>query len=400
MTADSSLSVEVGRGERTHSLPPSRESPPQYTVETLTNEQELAHLAEDWNRVSAAAPLPNAFTTFDWYTAWNRHYAQQDGGGRRPHVLVLSKDGVTAGISPLILRTANRFGCSVRKLEFVGRNADYNDLVAGNDPEGQTEAIVSFLAGTRQQWDLVDLRNLRDTGETVPRILGALSRAGLIYRVYDETDGRCPYLSIDTPASEMVKKCSPGFRRGFAGKCRRLERMRAEGLRIRIIENPCSEPGLLAKMIAVEEERRVGKDFPPRFLAAYPAVFRSLFDGLSPRGWLFVALMELGDRPLAFVFGFRCGKRLWHYQTAFDRSFAGLSPGTMLLPWLFDYGFSHGYSEFDFLSGEEAYKTRWATGVHQTYRLLIWNKHWTSRVRAFVYLDLKPRVYRLFGNGE
>jgi hypothetical protein len=95
--------------------------------------------------------------------------------------------------------------------------------------------------------------------------------------------------------------------------------------------------------------------------------------------------------------GFRCGEKLWDFHGASDHSFSRISPGTMLVPALLDYGFSHGYKEYDFLRGEESYKMRWSTGVHQSYWLRIWSKSWIARAHALVYLDLKPAVNRLFG---
>jgi CelD/BcsL family acetyltransferase involved in cellulose biosynthesis len=283
-------------------------------------------------------------------------------------------------------------------MEFVGTQADYNDFVLGNDPAGQSEAIVDFLAQTQDQWDLIDLRDLHETGSTIALIEKALSHAGLIYRILPEE--RCPYLPIDAPSSVIVSRLSRSARHTLQNQQRRLERMRAEGLRVRTIENPQEEPGLLEKLIALESQKHVHGELSQPFIAAYPEVFQSLFDTLGPRGWIYVALMELGDRAVAWQLGFRCGKRLWDYNKAYDHTFSRLSPGTMLIPAILDYGFSHGYQEFDFLRGEESYKMRWSTGFHQTYRLLVWGRRWTSRARALIYLDLKTAVYRLLGKGE
>jgi CelD/BcsL family acetyltransferase involved in cellulose biosynthesis len=164
--------------------------------------------------------------------------------------------------------------------------------------------------------------------------------------------------------------------------------MNPQGLRVRIIENPQDEPRLLEKLIALDRQKGVHGGLPQPFIAKYPEVFQSLFDTLGPGGWVYVALMELGDRPLAWLMVFRSGKRLWGYQRAFDPSFSQLSSGTMLDVALIDYGFSHGYNEYDFLRGEESYKMRWTTGFHQTYRLLVRRRRWTSRARALIYLDL------------
>jgi CelD/BcsL family acetyltransferase involved in cellulose biosynthesis len=365
-----------------------------YSVVEITTKEGLSNVQTDWNRLSETAAQPNVFMTFDWHRAWSQQFAQESRSGRRTLcVLALKQDGALAGISPLIHRTASRFGISVRKVEFLGAHADYNDLILGNDPEAQSLAIADYLVRTQDAWDLVDLRDLRDTGNSLAPIQSALSRTDLHYRMMPEP-GRYLYLRIDAPWPEMLGRLSRTARHTLRKKQRRLERM---GMRVRIIQNPLAEPGLVEKLIALESQKSVQGLPSEPFIGAYPDVFRSLFEKLGPRGWLYLALMEMDGRLVAWHLGFRCGKRLWDYSTAYDRSFSRLSPGTMLIPAILDYGFSHGYSEHDFLRGEEPYKLRWTNDYHQTYRLMIWKKRWSSRTRAFIYLDLKPKVYGLFG---
>jgi CelD/BcsL family acetyltransferase involved in cellulose biosynthesis len=376
-----------------------------YSVEAVTTEEGLLKLQDDWNRLSATAEHPNVFTTFDWFRAWNQCFTQKDRSGRQPHVLVVKKDGGIAGILPLISRTASRFAVTVRKLEFVGSEGDYNDLVLGNDPPGQIDAVVDFLTRTQDQWDLIELKDLRDTGNSMALVEGALSRARLVYRLLPEEE-KCPYLPIDAPSSVIVSRLSQSKSRRMDGlhtlrkKQHRLERLSAAGLRVRIIENPFGEPGLVEKLIALERQKRVHGKLSPPFIANYPQVFQSLFDTLGPHGWFCIGLMEMGERPIGSRLVFRCGKKLWDFLTAYDHTFSRLSPGTMLVSALVDYGFSHGFDEFDFMRGVESYKMQWTTQLHQSHRLLIWSRRWASRARAFVYLDLKPAVYSLVGKGE
>jgi len=367
-----------------------------FTVEPILTEEGLLRLADDWNRLSETSEDPNVFMTFDWFRAWNQRLTQEDRGGRRPHVLVLKKDGGIAGIMPLIYRTASRFGASVRKLESVDTLADYHDFTLGKDLAGQSRAIAEFLAETRDQWDLVDLRDLREAGNTLAVIGGALSDVGLCYRVLPEKD-RCPYLPIGGDSAAIMEKLSGHVRRTLR---KRMDRAKALGLRVRIIENPQDEPGLLGKITALEAQKRSAGKLVDPFIGRYREVFQSLFDTLGPRNWVYVALMELDDRPVAWQLGFRCGKRLWDYNKAYDHSFSRFAPGTLLVAALLDYGFSHAYEEYDFLRGEDPYKTVWSTGFHDRFRLFVWSKRLVSRTRAFVYLDFKTAIYRLMGKGE
>jgi len=359
-----------------------------YTIETITTQEGFASLEQDWNRLSLASELPNVFMTFDWFRAWNKCFAGEAWRGqRRLNILVLRKDGAVVGISPLIRIVSSCIGFTVRRLEFVGRAGDYNDLVVGDGSTGQVEAVIEFLAGTSEQWDLIHLRDLREAGNAIERLEGALSRARLPYRIGLEED-RCPYMPIDAPWSEIVGRRSPSTRRVFRKQQSRLSRLSADGLRVRIVEDPGQERGLLERMVVLDAQKHLGRELSVPFVGKHPEVFRSLFDTLGPRGWFSIALMELGERLLAWQIWFRCGQELWGYQMAHDHDFERLSPGTMLVPAVINYGFTQGFRKCDFLRGEEPYKMRWATDFRQNHRLQIWNRHWTSLVRRFVYLDL------------
>lgn len=365
-----------------------------YTIETIMTQEGLSGLEQDWNRLSQASELPNVFMTFDWFRAWNKRFAGEAGRGqRRLNILVLRRDGAVVGISPLVRIVSSRFGFTVRRLEFVGREWDYNDLVVGDGSTGQIEAVVEFLAGTSEQWDIIHLRELREARDAIEQLEGALASAQLPYRIGPEEE-RCPYMLIDAPWSEMVARRSLSTRRTFRNQQSRLKRLSSEGLRVRIIENPRQEPGLLERLVVLEAQKHVRGQLSPLFLGKYPEVFRSLFDTLGPRGWFSIALMELGERLLAWHLLFRCGQKLWGYLTAYDHSFARLSPGTMLVPAIIDYGFAHGFQEYDFLRGEEPYKARWTTDSRQNHRVQIWNRRWISQLRKCAYVNIWPALHR------
>lgn len=365
---------------------------PTFSVETVKTTAALQNVEQIWNSLSAAARLPNIFTTFDWFRAWNQRAAEFDPEHRRhPNVLVLRAGDRVSGISPLICRTVSRSGLAVRKIEFLESPADYNDLLLEEDPD-QVQAVIDHLQQTEADWDIVDLRSLRDTGNTISVLEVALSRSPLLHRTLPEAS--CPYLPIHSDASGIVERLSRSFRRTVRNQQHRLDRMSTEGLRIRIIEHLESEPFLLEKFIALERQKRIqGKPVPPLF-AGNQQVFQTLFDSLGPRGWLYAAVMELDDQVIAFQLGFRCGEALWDFSKAYEEAYSHLSPGTMLLPAILDYGFSHGYREYDFLRGEEPYKLRWSSGSHRTWRVIIWSRRPMSRLRAFVYLDAKAAIYR------
>jgi CelD/BcsL family acetyltransferase involved in cellulose biosynthesis len=360
-----------------------------YSVEAVTKESEIATLAPDWDRLCREVDDPNAFMTPGWFRAWTKHHKDQQRNVYSPRVVVFREEGILVGIAPLVMRIVSRW-LGLRKLEFSTIHADYNNFIVGKDQAGLTRAFVQFLSRTSRDWDLLDLRDLRGSEEEIRRIEKALTDAGLSFHRTSEKSG-CPYLPIDGDAAHVMKRLSGHERRVLR---KRMERAASEGLTIRIIEHPERESGLIDKLATLDHHRTLSREYPP-FLGSYPEVFRALFDDLGPRGWIYISLVEQGERAIAYQVGFFCGKKLWDYTKAYDRDYFRFAPGTAMLPSLLDLGHERGFIEYDFLRGEEPYKMVWSTGCHQRFRLLIWNRRRTSRFRKFVYHDVKTTIYRL-----
>jgi CelD/BcsL family acetyltransferase involved in cellulose biosynthesis len=361
-----------------------------YSVEVVTDEDKVVLLREDWDRLSLSSSAPNVFMTFDWFMAWYQFLGREHGSVKpKPHILLLKSNGIIAGISPLVLSVVSRFGCLLRRLQFVMRSLewDYNDLCLGNDVEGQSQAIADFLSRNRNDWDIVEFRSLREDGNAIASIRSALAHADLRYQLFPEEE-RCPYMTIDAPWSRMAERHSRSTRR----MANRLKEMLQNGLSSRVVENPQEDVKLLNRMIAIEAQKCVNDTPSPPFLGKYPDVFSAIFGTLGPKGWISVVLLERGEELIAWQLLYRSGKKLWGYLTAYHHDFSRLSPGVMLISVATDYGFEKGFDEFDFLSGEESYKMRWATGFHNTHHLLIWNTRWLSRLKGLVYLRLRART--------
>ena len=360
-----------------------------FSASVVSDERALRDLEMEWNRLSESSTNPNAFMTYGWYRAWLAAQLKEIGDGRtQAHVVVLRNGNEIAGVVPLVRRNVSRW-FRVRKLRFASEHADYHDLVVGENADGLISSFADHLAGTADQWDLVDLRELRETGDSKAVIERELKRAGLRYLILPEQHG-CPWLHVTGDAETLMKRHSGHVRRTMR---KRSERAASEGFRVRFIENPHEEPGLLEKLVALDWKKHLHKT-SPTFVARFPEAFQSLIDTLGPRGWLYVALLENDSEAIAFQFGFRCGDKLWDYAKAYDRSFSRLAPGTLILPDILDYAYAHGFQEYDFLRGEEPYKMEWSDGCHRQFRLLVWNRKRTSRIRKFFYYDLKNAMDR------
>lgn len=357
-----------------------------YTVEAIVTEKGIGSLEGDWNRLSAESETPNVFMAYGWFRAWLRRLLADEGCERlQPYVLVIRRDESVVGIAPLVLRRVAYFGFVVRKIEFLTLHADYNEVVVGQDVGALTQAAMNFMVGSVHDWDFVDLRELRYDSGRLATMEAAAADAGLPYRLFAESHG-CLYMPIDAPWSETRKKKHLRFARRASLK---FEERACDGFRTRIIGQPHKERDLLKHIIAVEAKKHVGGVLSGPFIGAYPEVFQSLFDDLGPRGLIAVVIVEKADQLVAWRLLFRCGTKLWDYQTAYDRAFVELSPGTVLICAAIDYGFEQGCDEFDFLRGMDTYKTRWTAQFRRNRRMILWNRRWISRLGALAYFKLR-----------
>jgi hypothetical protein len=128
------------------------------------------------------------------------------------------------------------------------------------------------------------------------------------------------------------------------------------------------------------------------------AFYKAMVRELDPRGALRFAVLELDGKPIAYHVGFEsAGKFLW-YKPAFDVTYWDYSPGEVLLKGLLEYVAERDLEEFDFTSGEEAFKSRFANRVRTQYMLHFFPARARGRVYhlglvAKDYLKKQPRAF-------
>ncbi|PYV14137.1 MAG: hypothetical protein DMG21_19130 [Acidobacteria bacterium] len=365
------------------------------TAQVVASEADFRSLRDDWNALASSSKFQNVFASFDWAWGWWHHVGRDESilGQKSLFIVVVRTRDRVVGIAPLMIRKPSRQGLSVRKLEFIGSTFnDYNDFLLGESQPAVLGALARFMIENEHFWDIVDFRSFPNSSPSPGILRETFAEFALPHRL--APDDPCPYVPITTDWEGVLKTLPYDTRSTFRKKAHRLQRLKDQGLRMRIIEHPQDETELVARMAEVEERKRVHGLAGNRFVRATRGFFEYLFKALGPAGCLSVAVMEQGDRLVAYRLGFRVGRKIWDYTTAFDPALGKLSPGTMLIPQLIDYAFQKGFEELDFLRGDEPYKRRFAKSAHTTWRVMAWKREAASRWKAFMYFRLRPFLYR------
>jgi CelD/BcsL family acetyltransferase involved in cellulose biosynthesis len=85
-------------------------------------------------------------------------------------------------------------------------------------------------------------------------------------------------------------------------------------------------------------------------------------------GWRVDELFS-GGRSVASMFGYSDGATYYLYNSAYDNDLASASPGIVLLTHMIERLAEEGFTRFDFLKGDEEYKTRLGAFRRQLYRI-------------------------------
>ena len=308
---------------------------------------DLLEIETEWRAL--AERLGNAFVTPDWFHAWQRRYGDLD----KPYVVVVrDESGAIRGVLPFVARRSGPF----RLLRFAGGAlGDRFEPAAGpTEREQVAAAAAEVLHARRREWSALVLDWVNDGDAWLNALLGRPRRRLSLARVRTTP---LPYLDLSELSwQEYLASRSRNFRSQLGRRTRALERdhnlvfhrvteptevsQRAEAL-FALHESRWRERG--SSSLAAARRRDVLEDFARRALEA---------------GWLRLWFLELDGTAVAGWYGWRIGDRYAYFQAGLDPDYAPYSAGFVLLARTLEEAFAESAGEYDFLRGDEEYKSR------------------------------------------
>jgi CelD/BcsL family acetyltransferase involved in cellulose biosynthesis len=323
------------------------------SLPVVVHDGPLEALAADWRTLIDPAHPGAPFRSYPWVSAWWRHAA----AGLEPHVLVARERGRghPVALLPLYLEPTFLGGRRLRVMadDIVG--SDYVGIAArGADEPRAARAFAAHIAARR--FDDVYVDGLL-AGDPLAATLAPLPRATVTPRYL------CPRVvtrgSFDAYLAALPDGTGPQWRR----RRRWLERQ--PGFAIDTLADPQTVEDGLELLLHLHHARwaegseAIDGERVERF-------HREALRGLARMGWVRIHVLRVGGEPAAALYGFRHGDRFAFYQAGRDPRWRARAVGTVLLGAVIERCFTEGLAEFDFLRGDEAYKSRWSTSIRET----------------------------------
>ncbi|AKF82106.1 cellulose biosynthesis protein CelD [Myxococcus fulvus 124B02] len=321
----------------------------------------LAGMRAEWDALLDASDA-GPFNAWEWLYPWCRRIAPE----RRPLVLT-ARDaaGTLVGLLPLGLETRRVAGVPVRRLGFLGEThvgSDYLDVVARRGLERDVaESFARMLVALREEWDVLDLTDLREDSVTVDVLRE-------VFRGHDVRLSEryvCPFDVLDPrePFDAFLKRT--GRRDNYLRRRKWLEKQ--EGYRIERTEAPGELAGPMTDFFRLHSARWA-EDGGSQGIkgTGVEAFHRDATQWLAERGRLWLYTMKVGGKAVASVYGVVHGNRFVYFQSGYDPEWRNRSVGLVLVGESFKDALAAGLTEYDFLRGTETYKSDWVSKQRRT----------------------------------
>ena len=326
---------------------------------------ELQAIAQEWNEVLANSAADTFFLTWEWISAWWKHY----GNSRELFVVLAKKQGKLVGIAPWYVDQVKKYGKRWRVLKIIGDgsgDSDYQDCIAVAGLEEEVaQAFVEFLAGHHQEWHLMEFESVPDTSPFINAFLDAAKKnlAGL-----GTEQVPCTFVALPSRWDEYLNLLKPRVRSKVRSNLAFLEKD------IRSTPVACSDAKELEQWLPILFDLHTRRWQQ----AGQSGVFhgeakRNFYNDISraalEKGWLAFYRLDWGERPLALQYGFLYRDRFLLLQEGYDPTFDNVRPGQTLRAWTLRNWIKSGLKEYDFLAGAPHHKLEWGGTIKQSLRI-------------------------------
>lgn len=357
-------------------------------LELITDFEALQSNADQWDRVASMAspltqlkleqedwenrparqpsPLPFPFYRWSWLGNWFRHCGPQGSA----YVLVAKDEsGTWLGIAPFFIDRSSL----TSQLKWWGSGAactDYMGMIASEENmPAFALAVADWLnqatrpAGGLASIDRIELEGGTDAMSSIHHLQQSLDAVG--FRQHDSELEGCWVVQLPATWQELECKFSKSMRRKTKKAAKRIDDF---DTRIRSSRDHQIE-SLWPEFIQLHQQRREALGQAGCFAnPGFEAFLKSATEELAREGQAELVVIDYGERALATMLLFNDGQTNMMYQSGADVERMNLEPGYQMAYLSIQHSIEQGMEFFDFLRGDEPYKSRWNSQRVPLYR--------------------------------
>ncbi len=346
----------------------------------IANNDEIKESREVWSNLVKSMKEPSVFLTWEWITTWLDHY----GKHYKPLVLFIQDESRIVSIIPLAqryTRLKNGF-LKARVISFCGSMEIYPDqldIICENDKADiYIKMVLDYFTNNYTSWDIIHLALLSGEGNLSKWLQSNYKRSDL----HLLNKSRAPFIklenSIDIILNGFNSKKKYNLKREMKILCEK------KGATFKAIKTQSEMERGIEDLFRLHTERtkekRIRSTFDEESILNFHRDIAKIFLDL---GWLSLYLLICNNNVISASYGFIFEKKYYYYQTGLSPEWQQFSPGKMLIFKILENIHDENINEFDFLSGDEVYKTYWTKYSRLLLTLNLYNNNITGIVEKW-----------------
>jgi CelD/BcsL family acetyltransferase involved in cellulose biosynthesis len=322
---------------------------------------DLVPWAEDWDRLARGVP----FRGWNWASAWWRHYGE-DRADRRLAVLgVFDPSDSLVGIAPWYCE-----GQRCREIRFLGSGEVCSDYLTLLAHRGLEKAVSSSVAHwllrandveesesrDAMRWSMIELTGVDSRDVMVDWLAEHLALGGCT--LHHSMGQPCRRAKLPRTVDAYLSSLSKNRRKKVARLKRDLfDSGRAE---LHTVARMNELQPAMDCLIDLHQRRHQSLGRPGCFDSApFAAFHREVASRLLAQGQLQLHVLRLDRKPIAAEYQLTGNGVLYAYQGGIDPTRLDFQPGHAMQLAMLTWAINNGYRAYDFLRGNELYKSHW-----------------------------------------
>lgn len=349
--------------------------PTSLQIKVVRDIKAFAALRAEWGRLLDEGNV-GVFNSWEWLYPWYTRL----GKGRKLFILTARhENGTLAGVMPLCMQSLHALGHKVRRLAFLGDTevcGDHRDIVAlpeEHDLVGR--AFAAFLRKHSPLWDILDLADMDSGSALLGQFTSFWERKGF---ACESTTGDVIPALVFQPGVEFGDFLKAAGRKENYTRRRKWLGKRP-GFAIERVEDPDSLAVPFSEFLYLHSLRWAGEGSEAIRNTDVEAFHRDATALLAQRGKLQLFIMRVEGKPVAAVYGIKHSDTFSYYQAGRDPEWQNRSVGLVMLCEAIRVSMQAGLQVYDFLRGEEGYKSEWANSHKHLARLRVYSPGGTGR---------------------
>jgi hypothetical protein len=312
--------------------------------------------------------------------------------GRQLRVASFYEQDRLVGLAPLLRRRFwYRPGIPFRRLELLGTGEKPADAIhpeylgvlaeCGREQQVANALADAITAGALGAWDELVLPMLDANNPLLPHLSAALSDVGLSCQC--AVTGSASYIPLPANWEEYLAALSSSHRAYIRQSLRRFEQCASGTAVFHAVTDP-TNLGEGRRILADLHRQRWGKEGKPvasRFWEFHDAILPELLDA----GALELLWVSVRGEPIAAVYNIVWNGKVYFYQSGRKMDVpAGIRPGIVLHAHAIRRAIEAGRREYDFLGGNEHYKSQLGLATRSLVQLRVTRRCLVEQARALV----------------